>query len=90
MYEKNGFERARTSSFHIRCDIVLIDLDVVFADLVERMFQVVLDVVQAYENETIENRHDIFKVRREIVKGTGKIRSVDYGEYINENFAVSP
>jgi hypothetical protein len=37
----------------MRNDFLLIDADIILPDLIERMLEVVLNVIKAYENEAV-------------------------------------
>src|SRR5687768_3077998 len=70
-------------------NFAFINADVIFPNLIERMLKVVLDVVKANKNETIQNRHHIFKMGGKIMKSACKIWPVNDWKNINENFAIS-
>src|SRR5690606_33858147 len=75
---------------HIPDDLVFIYPDVVFADFIKGMFEVILDVIKADEDEAVEHRHNIFEIGGEVVEGAGEIGTVDDRKDINKNLAVCP
>ena len=61
-----------------------VDRDVVFAYLIERILQVLLNVVQADEEYAEERRDDVHESRREIQRDLGEVRAVYHGEDVDE------
>ena len=73
---------------HQSAGFLRIELDVVLTHLVERIFKVVLNIIQAHEDEAVQDGHDIVQVRGNIFVKAGKVWPVDDGENVNEDFAV--
>lgn len=43
-------------------DLLFLNPDIIFTNIIKRIFEMVLDIIKAYENETVQDRHNIFQV----------------------------
>ena len=72
----------------MRCDLLLINLNIILADLVKGMFKVILDVIETNEDKAVKDRHHIFQVGGEIIEGTGELRSIDNWKNVNKYLTI--
>ncbi len=65
-----------------------VDSDVVFADSVEWVFQVVLDVVEAYHDESHEDWHDVCEGEVYVFGDVCEVWAIDDGHDADEDSGV--
>jgi Cu(I)/Ag(I) efflux system membrane protein CusA/SilA len=67
--------------------LLRIDHDVVLSDLVERILEVFLNIIETYEYEGEQYRHDVGQVRREIACYVREVRPVKWWKYLDKHVA---
>ena len=71
-------------------ELFCIDHDVVLTDLVKRIFQVLLDFVEAHEHQRKQHRHDVGKAVGIVSRDVCEIRSILGRRNGNEKIAERP
>lgn len=73
---------------HVHDNFLFVDTDVVFANFIEGVLEVILNVIKAYEDEAIEYGHYILQVGGVIFECAGEVWAVQYGEDVYKDLAV--
>jgi len=67
--------------------LLSIDHDIVLPHLIERVFQMLLNIVETDEDQREQYRHDVSQVRREVGCNVCEVRAVQWRQYLDKKVA---